>query len=153
MKPIIVFKKYKPRELVRLVKDSGSDDFMSGFDSEEYFHLLPDLKANINTEDFHYSNHSGVLLKDLVYVIHHTDDSVGNLVTEHSLFVLLSGGKNFQLSVWCEDADRRYNIDMKPGDWVLFKDCEEHCVMAETKWCGMAIQIGKLSDKNYTLPY
>ena len=144
MLPIIVFKKYKPRELVRLVKDSGSDDFMSGFDSEIYTHLLPDLKSTAYTKDFHYSHNSGVMLKGLVYVEPHTDDCVGNLLTDHSLFVLLSGGKNLKLFVWEDGLTLPYQIQMKPGDWVLFKDNEEHCVMAETKWTGMAIQLGKL---------
>lgn len=149
MLPIVVFKHYKPRELVRLVKDSGSNDFMSGFDLEIYSHLLPNLKSNPNTEDFAYSHNSGVMLKDLVYVEPHTDDCVGNLLTEHSLFVLLSGGKNFKLFVWEEGLTLPFQIKMKPGDWVLFKDSEEHCCMAETKWAGMAIQLGKLDQQNY----
>ena len=140
--PEIIFRKHRPKALVDLVKERGDDSFLSPFD-EDYMHLLPDLSKEYDTQGYEYSRKSGVMLTRLVYVEPHTDGSVGCLETDTALFGLLAGGKNFKLMVRKKDSQSWRGFYMYPGDWIMFNDCDEHLVMADTKWSGLAIQIGK----------
>lgn len=139
--PEIIFRKHRPKVLVDLVKEQGDDCFLSPFD-EDYMHLLPDLSKEYKSQGYKYSKSSGVMLTNLVYVEPHTDGSVGCLETDTALFGLLAGGKNLKLMVRKKDSIYWQSFYMYPGDWIMFNDSDEHLVMAETKWTGLAIQIG-----------
>lgn len=139
--PEIVFRKHRPKVLVDLVKEQGDDCFLSPFD-EDYIHLLPDLSKEYKSQDYKYSRSSGVMLTNLVYVEPHTDGSVGELTTDVALFGLLAGGKNLKLMVRQKDGIYWQSFWMYTGDWIMFNDSDEHLVMSDTKWTGMAIQLG-----------
>lgn len=131
--------RHKPRALVSLVKRRGDSSFCSLLDTrdESIFALLPDVKPF----GYELSHNSAIMLMG-INVPPHTDISVGELKTKHSLFGLLSGGKNFNLFV---RNDKDWNIrKMAPGQWVLFEDCKEHMVTSETPWCGVAIQVKEI---------
>ena len=61
----------------------------------------------------------------------------------HGSAIMLSGGKNLQLFV--RDNDELVITRMRPGDWVLFEDHNEHMVLADTKWTGIAVQVKRLT--------
>lgn len=138
--PEITFRNHRPKVLVDLVKERGDDCFLSPFD-EDYMHLLPDLSKEYNSQGYEYSRNSGVMLTNLVYVEPHVDGSVGELTTDVALFGLLDGGQKLKLMVRRKDSYWQ-SFWMCPGDWIMFNDSNEHLVMAETKWTGLAIQIG-----------
>lgn len=140
--PEVTFRKHRPKVLVDLVKEKGDASFLSPFD-EDFMHLLPDLSQEYNTQGYEYSHSSGVMLTGLVYVEPHTDGSVGFLETDTALFGLLAGGKNLKIMIREKGSEYWKSFWMYPGDWIIFNDCDEHLVMAETKWSGLAIQIGK----------
>jgi len=139
--PEITFRKHRPKVLVDLVKERGDGSFLSPFD-EYYMHMLPDLSKEYKSQGYKYSRSSGVMLTNLVYVEPHVDGSVGELTTDVALFGLLAGGKNLKLMVRQGGSMYWQSFWMSPGDWIMFNDSDEHLVMAETKWTGLAIQIG-----------
>lgn len=139
--PEIIFRKHRPKVLVDLVKQRGDDCFLSPFD-EDYMHLLPDLSKEYNSQGYKYSRSSGVMLTNLVNVEPHVDESVGELTTDVALFGLLAGGNNLKLMARQRGGMYWQRFFMSPGDWIMFNDSDEHLVMADTKWSGLAIQIG-----------
>ncbi len=133
--------RHKPRKLVDKARKYGDDSFGATLDTmkQEIFKLLPD----VTPFGYEVSHGSAIMLSGLVYVGPHTDPSVGVLNTSHSVFGLLSGGKNLQLFV---RGNGKWDVtQMVPGDWVLFEDDKEHMVLADTKWTGVAVQVKKLT--------
>ena len=129
--------RHKPRKLVYMARKYGDKAFDATLDTmkQEIFKLLPDVAPF----GYEVSHGSAIMLSGLVCVGPHTDPSVGVLNTSHSVFGLLSGGKNLQLFV--RDNDKWDVTQMRPGDWVLFEDDKEHMVLADTKWTGVAVQV------------
>ena len=132
---------HKPRKLVSMVRERGNDSCGVALDTtnKEIFNLLP----NVTPFGFEASHDSGIMLANLVCVDPHTDPSVGLLHTSHSVFGLLAGGKDLRLFV--RNNDEWIVTKMRPGNWVLFEDCKEHMVLAESKWCGVAFQVKELT--------
>ena len=135
---------HKPRKLVSLVRKHGDISFCVSLNTmdEEIYAMLPDVSAH----GFVMSHGSGMMLAGLVNVHPHTDTSVGELKTNHSLFGLLSGGKNAEFLVRRIDGGGWDVVRMSPGDWVIFRDDVEHMVTANTKWLGVAVQVALLPD-------
>ena len=137
-----IAKNHKPRKLVNMARKYGDDSFGASCDTmdEDLSKLLPDVIPS----GFQVSHHSAIMLSGLVCVGPHTDPSVGILKTRHSMFGLLSGGKNLKLYV--RDNGRWSVFKMSPGDWVVFEDGKEHMVLADTAWSGIAIQVKKVNE-------
>lgn len=131
---ILIKSGHKPRLLVQAAKN-GDNSFAESIDYPLY-ELIPEIEDYEQTE-------TGIALYGMINVEPHTDAYVGNGGGRTiAMFGLMSGGKNFNLLV--RNGVYWDIIKMKPGDWVLFDDKQEHMVMAESVWSGIAIQLKEI---------
>lgn len=139
---LFVAHNHKPRKLVSLVRNHGDNTFFAELDTkdEQIYAMLPDVSSH----GFVVSHGSAIMLAGLINVHPHTDPSVGELKTNHSLFGLLSGGKNAEFLVRRVSGSAWDVVKMSPGDWVIFRDDVDHKVMAHTQWLGVAVQLAQV---------
>jgi hypothetical protein len=118
------------KALLAEARRRGDASFDTAFNFERYESDLPLLSDNL-----HYAKPTGILLK-LKNVEPHTDALQMLLGPDEthagSVFGLLSGRVTLQVG---GEALR-----LKAGDWVYFDDQILHCVLADRKWVGVAIQ-------------
>ena len=119
-----------PKALLAEARRRGDASFDTAFSFERHESALPPLSDNL-----HYAKRTGILLK-LKNVDPHTDAQQMLLGPDEtyagSVFGLLSGCATRQVG---GEALR-----LKAGDWVYFDDQILHCVLADRKWIGVAIQ-------------
>jgi hypothetical protein len=116
---------YVPKELLKFVKENGDAEFNVSI-PETLHHLFP--------EGLVYSYASAVAL-NVKNVVPHTDDPVGEIDTNYSLFGVLSDpGYHAYLHV-----GNSY-VQLVKGSWYKFSDRVLHSVQAEKKFSCVAIQ-------------
>ena len=115
-----------PKELFKAVNAVADNSFCRCLSADEIT-TLPTIPS------WSPDRHTNTCLR-LRNVEPHTDDFIGlgRPKTWRGMFWLLRG------NLWIQaGADAQ---EMSSGDWVLFDDTVNHCVVAEKQWVGIAVQ-------------